>query len=123
MKKIVVLVLALAMTVGLGAYVFAEEVETDYICQLTDEQQAYMLEVKEAFLTEIVADGEITQAEADEILAELKENTRTRSMRGLGFGIWLRDSEYADDFYDMMPRNNSFGGMRGRGRGSRGCNY
>lgn len=111
MKKIIILVLALGMILSLGAYVFAD----DDTCELSDEDYAKVLSIKEAFLEEKVSDGTITQDEADEIYADLENQTR-HSLRGLGFGAWLRDSEYADVLYEIMPRN---GFNLGRGRGCR----
>lgn len=111
MKKIIILVLALGMILSLGAYVFAD----DDICELSDEEYAKVLSIKEAFLEEKVSDGTITQDEADEIYADLESQSRNRALRGLGFGAWLRDSEYADVLYEIMPRKGSSLGRR------RGC--
>ena len=111
MKKLFLLVLALMMVMGLSVYAFAD----DEVCELSQEDYAKVLIVKSIFLGEKVNDGTLTQDEADAIYADLEEQVHNNAMRGLGFGQWLRDSEYADDLYEIMPHKGQ--GMR-QGYGS-----
>ena len=113
MKKIIVLIVALVMVLSIGLYVFADE-ET-YGCGLSEDDWEKMIEVKTEFLAEQVKAGDLTQEEADELMASFKNN-ETGVFRGFGFGYWMRDSEYADDMYDIMENNGSRGGCGGRGR-------
>jgi len=99
MRKLLVLLLALAMTLGLGAYAFAD----DTTCELLEEDQKKVLEIKNIFLNEMVGDGNLTQEDVDAIYQDLENQVHHNAMRGLGFGIWLRDSEYAEELYDIMP--------------------
>ena len=105
MKKLITLLLALTLVIGVGAYTFAD----DDVCELGEEDQAYMLSVKSHFLGEKVADDTITQEEADALYEDLVNQVHNRSLRGLGFGAWLRESEYADKAAEIMPHKNGFG--------------
>lgn len=124
MKKLVTLLLALTMIIGMGAYAFADDV----VCELSEEDQAYMLGVKSKFLGEKVADGTITQPQADILFTDLENQLRKGSLKGLGFGVWLRESEYAEKALEIMPHKNGLGdGERnldgtGSHRGNRGLN-
>ena len=124
MKKLVALLLALTMVIGMGAYAFADDV----VCELSEEDQAYMLGVKSQFLGEKVTDGTLTQDEADDLYSDLVNQVHNGSLKGLGFGVWLSESEYADKALEIMPHKNGFGdGERnldgtGSHRGNRSLN-
>jgi len=102
MKKTLVLILVLAMLMGLSVYAFAD----DTTCDLLEEDQKKVLEIKNIFLNEMVGDGHLTQEEVDAIYQDLENQVHHNAMRGLGFGIWLKDSEYAEELYDIMPHKD-----------------
>lgn len=101
------MVLVLTMVMGLGVFVYADDV-----CDLSEEEQALVLSAKSAFLGEKVADGTLTQEQADAMYTDLLNQAHNRTLKGLGFGSWLKDSEYADDLSTVMPHKN--GGMGSR---------
>ena len=105
MKKLLTLLLALTMVIGVGVYAFADDV----VCELSEEDQAYMLGVKSQFLGEKVTDGTLTQDEANALYADLENQVHNRSLKNSGFGVWLRDSEYADKAAEIMPHKNANG--------------
>jgi len=107
MKKLLMLMVVFTMVVGMGAFVYADDV-----CDLSEEDQAKVLSVKSAFLGEKVADGTLTQEQADAMYADLVNQVHNNTLRGLGFGSWLRDSEYADDLESIMPHKNGGTGNR-----------
>lgn len=117
MKKLMMLVLVFTMVVGLGAFAYA-----DTACDLSEEEQAQVLSVKSLFLGEKVADGTLTQAEADDMYDALVNQTQGNTLRGLGFGSWLRDSEYAEELNEIMPHKNEGLGQKttGNRRGGHG---
>jgi len=77
-----------------------------------EEFQAAMLENKTAILNERVAEGTMTQEEANEIIATLKENQATCDGTAKGFGA---------AFGGMMGNSQGQGlGSNGQGRGQGG---
>lgn len=104
MKKLITLLLALTLVIGLGVYAFAD----DEVCELSEEDQTYMLGVKSQFLGEKVKDKTISQDEADALYGELVDQVHNRSLRALGFGAWLRESKFADKASEIMPHRNGF---------------
>ncbi|MCH4887272.1 hypothetical protein EZV73_06800 [Acidaminobacter sp. JC074] len=117
MKKILLLVLSMIMVMGLSVYAFAE----DDICELSEEDYAKVLSVKSIFLGEKVTEGTLTQAEADAIYEDLENKVRNNTMRGLGFGQWLRESDYADDLYEIMPHKNQGMHQGSHSQDGQGC--
>jgi hypothetical protein len=105
MKKLVTLLLALTMVIGVGVFAFADDV----VCDLSEEDQAYMLSVKSQFLGDKVIEGTISQETADALYSDLEKQVHNSSLRGLGFGVWLRASEYAEEALEIMPHKNGFG--------------
>jgi hypothetical protein len=91
---------------------------------LTEDQIAVLQEVKEVFLSEKVAEGVLSQEEADAIMDEILSREEHEALKDLGFGRWLRDSDYFDTVSEFMPRANGQmkgeGSRDGLGRGSRG---
>ena len=105
MKKLVTLLLAFTMIIGVGAYAFADET----VCELSEEDQVYMLSVKSQFLGDKVTDGTLTQEEANALYSDLENQLQKGSLKGLGFGVWLRGSEHAEKTSDIMPHKNASG--------------
>ncbi len=120
MKKMLVLLMAGVMVMSVSVFAFA-----DTTCELSEEDQEKVLNVKNIFLAEKLDADEIDQEVYDRIRTDLENQAQNNAMRGLGFGIWLRDSEYADDLEGIMPHKNA-GNHTGErplnGQGHRGGN-
>ena len=101
MKKLLVLLMAGVMVMSVSVFAFA-----DTTCELSEEDQVKVLSVKNVFLAEKLEAGEIDQEVYDRIQTDLENQEQNNAMRGLGFGIWLRDSEYVDELADIMPHKN-----------------
>ncbi len=103
MRKLMVLLLVATMMLGIGMTAFADDTE---VCELSPELADQMLVIKEAFITEKIADGTLDAETAAVMLEGLDSRTGSGTLRGLGFGAWLRDSEYADDILELLPHKN-----------------
>lgn len=116
MKKIMTVLLIATMVLAGSVFAFA-----DTTCELDPEVYDQVLAIKVEFLEAKVADGTLTQAEADLIQENLNNQTGQDELVALGYGIWLNDSGYMDDLYDVLPHKNM--GLRpnaqnnGQGRG------
>jgi hypothetical protein len=99
MKRIAVIILILALITTISVYAFADE----DVCELNEDEHIHMLSVKSQFLGHKITQGILSQDEADKIYTELQNKVHNHSMRGLGFGIWLKESKYAED---IMPHKN-----------------
>lgn len=117
MKKLMVLLIVTTMVFGFGMTVFADDTE---VCELSPDLVERMLVIKEAFITEKLADGTLDVKTAAEMSEALSTQTALQPLRGLGFGLWLRDSEYAEEMLELMPHNNR-GTRSGRGFRSENC--
>lgn len=104
MKKMIVICLALVMILSLGAYAFA-----DHSFNGSEKDQEEILLIQEVFLEDQVTQGILTQDQADEMYLELAQGNH-HVLRGLGFGLWLRES----DFVDLMPHRGRSGCGRQR---------
>jgi hypothetical protein len=110
MKKVLVLLVVSAMVLSGSVLAFADETT----CELPEEVALHLLEVKEAFLSDLVAEGVMDQGEADELYATLFAREGKETLKTLGFGAWLQESEYAEIIFDILPHKG-----RTEGKGNR----
>ena len=110
--------ISVAVILG-GVFAFADETVVDD-CLLTDENYEILLEVKTAFLNEKVSEGLLTETEAAVILENMTLRSGQSDLRDLGFGRWLRTSDYADLVSEIMPHKNAGTKGNGQGFGSKG---
>jgi len=121
MKKLMALLIVTTLMLGLGMTVFAD----DEVCELSPEVSERLLEIKSEFINEKVLDGTLESDTAAAMLEALETNTGNQTLRGLGFGSWLRESDYFEEVFDLMPHKNedyraSNGNQDGNRRGGRG---
>lgn len=114
MKKLIALLLISSMVLAGGLMVFADEV-VERECVLSEDQMSLMLEVKTAFLNEKVSEGTISQDEADVLLNAVASRENNNALKDLGFGQWVRSSEYAETLESFLPHKNV--GSKGKGLG------
>lgn len=114
MKKVLALVIIGTMVLAGSVFAFA-----DTVCELDPEVYAEVMEIKEIFLAEKVADGTITQMEATAIKVNLDAQTGNDELRDLGFGVWLHESEYFETLADILPHKNMQNRENAGGRGFR----
>lgn len=107
MKKLLALLIVVTLMFGIGITAFAD----DEVCELSPEVSERLLEIKSEFIAEKVLDGSLDSESAEQMLAALETNSGNHTLRGLGFGSWLRESEYFDEVFDLMPNKNA--GSRG----------
>ena len=110
--------ISVAVILG-GVFAFADETVAGD-CLLTDENFEILLEVKTAFLNEKVSEGLLTETEAALILENLKLRSGQSDLRDLGFGSWLRTSDYGDLVSEIMPHKNATEKGNGQGLGNKG---
>lgn len=116
MKKLIALLLISSMVLAGGLMVFADEV-VERECVLSEDQMNLMLEVKTAFLNEKVSEGVISQDEADVLLKAVASRENNNALKDLGFGQWVRSSEYAENLESFLPHKNLGSKEKGLGRG------
>ena len=113
MKKIISLLIVATMIFGVSVFAFADEAT---VCEVNPEFADRFLEIKTDFIEEKVADGTLDPEEAKVMLEALNTDTGNETLMGLGFGLWLRDSEYADEINGILPHKNM--GTREYGQGN-----
>ena len=102
MKKIISLVLVLTMALGVSAMVFADT----EVCELNDEQWASVFAFKSDFVEDELTAGDITEAEAADLLEKLENRESMGVLKELGFGIWLRDTGNYDEISTIVSHKN-----------------
>lgn len=123
LKKLVVLgalVVAVASTSVMAFAVSVPATSTDYSLE---EVQESMLERKIAILEERVANGTMTQEEADEIINALKENQLTCDGTGearIGQSFGAAFGMMGNNQGSGLGLGRGFGGGQGRGMGGNG---
>lgn len=109
MKKIFTVVLTLVLISAFATVAFAQNLsDTDL-----EKHQQNMLELKEEWLDDLVAEGEINQKEADDFIDAREERIESGVCDGSGLG-------HGDGLFRGMGRGNAEGQGRGLGRGN-GC--
>lgn len=101
MKKIITLLLIGTMVLAGSVFAFA-----DTTCELDPEVYEQVTAIKVEFLEAKVADGTLTQEEADAIQVNLDNQTGQDELMSLGYGIWLNESGYMDELSEVLPHKN-----------------
>ena len=132
MKKIFIIVLVLALlVVGATAALAADTTDQELL-----ERHEEMMAEKEEWLDSLVAEGVITQAEADEFLANMDERFEdayclTEDGLGMGGRMFSDDDSWFGGLFQNDDDQGAFGGgmfrsddddFGGYGRGA-GCGY
>jgi len=106
MKKVLILLMVVTMVFGVSVYAFADDTTEATVCEISPEYVERFLEIKTEFINGKVADGTLDAELASTMLKELETQTGHDTLMDLGFGIWLRDSEYAEEALDILPHKN-----------------
>ncbi|MBI9013290.1 MAG: hypothetical protein JEZ08_13740 [Clostridiales bacterium] len=109
MKKLLIVLMVATMIFGVSVYAFADDTDTT-VCEVSPEYVERFLEIKTEFINQLVADGTLDEDTAAVMLSTLETQTGSDTLKDLGFGVWLRDSEYAEEVLDILPHKNM--GMR-----------
>ncbi len=105
MKKLLIVLMVATMVFGVSVYAFADDTDTT-VCEISPEYVERFLEIKTEFVNQLVAEGTLDEDTAAAMLSTLDARTGSDTLKDLGFGVWLRDSEYSDELLDILPHKN-----------------